>query len=524
MKKLLLLLLVIFMSVTSAFATNLPKSVTDYIKAQVPNATIRFDGLVMFPDKTTYLPLIPAVVDIVDKVNVVYTYPQKSKTLAQKPEIIVFDNNYVLLKVIKEKNGVTISKATDYPITVKTGVLPQDLLVPKGLFIPESLEGILGDLKIPVGNQNNTIVKKDEEKLQDEIADFLDKKNPVTVPKIDALKNKLYFISNYDSNYLRIINSDNTQPLYSLKLESIPRSVVSASDGKYLLITTGAKTFLDIVDIQREEIAKQIDLTIEPSEIVVDEKNKVAYVSAKDEEAIFIIDLKNMELKQKVLVKGCPSYMAINSDGTKLVYQDKNSAKLYVVYPKADYITQGMTTFANISKIIATNNAVYAISRTKNQLEVMAYPASNSGNSLPESPARMRTILDTPYRELPSPVENIVLAQKTITEKPVDMIYYKDKLYILGAKQNQINVYDTKSNEIIKTVELPINGFSKKLTRVDNTNYVVISNAREEKYLIFDLDNYSTIQQVPLNTKINNLVIVKKSPFVSVSATKKEKL
>ena len=113
MKKLLLLLLVIFMSVTSAFATNLPKSVTDYIKAQVPNATIRFDGLVMFPDKTTYLPLIPAVVDIVDKVNVVYTYPQKSKTLAQKPEIIVFDNNYVLLKVIKDKNGVTISKATD---------------------------------------------------------------------------------------------------------------------------------------------------------------------------------------------------------------------------------------------------------------------------------------------------------------------------------------------------------------------------------------------------------------------------
>ena len=71
---------------------------------------------------------------------------------------------------------------------------------------------------------------------------------------------------------------------------------------------------------------------------------------------------------------------------------------------------------------------------------------------------------------------------------------------------------------------MPINGFSKKLTRVDNTNYVVISNAREEKYLIFDLDNYSTIQQVPLNTKINNLVIVKKSPFVSVSATKKEKL
>ena len=523
MKKMLLSLLILFMSVSGAFATNLPKSVTDYIKAQVPNATIRFDGLVMFPDKTTYLPLIPAVVDIVDKVNVVYTYPQKAANLAQKPEIIVFDNNYVLLKVIKEKNGVTISKATDYPITVKTGVLPQDLLVPKGLFIPESLEGILGDLKIPVGNQKNAVINKNEEKLQDEITDFLDKKIPVTVPKIAALKNKLYFVSNYDSNYLRVINSDNTQPLYSLKLESIPRAVVPAVDGKYLLITTGAKTFLDIVDIQREEIAKQIDLTIEPSEIVVDEVNNVAYVSAKDEDAIFIIDLKNMELKQKILVKGCPTYMAITPDGSKLVYQNKNSARLYVVYPKADYLTQSMTVFPNISKIVATNNAVYAVSRTKNQLEVMAYPSSNSTGKLPETPTKLRTILDTPYRELPPPVENIVMAQKTVTEKPIDMLYYKEKLYILGAKQNQINVYDTKSNEIIKTIDLPINGFSKKMTRVDNTNYVVISNAREEKYLIFDLDNYSTVQQIPVNTKINNLVIVKKSPFVTTT-TKKQTL
>ena len=523
MKKIILLLFALFISISGVFATTLPKSLLDYIRLQVPNATIRFDGLIMFPDKTTYLPLIPAIPNIVDNVNVVYTYPQKMTNLSQKPEIMVFDNNYVLLKVIKDKNGVTISKATDYPITVKTGVLPQDLLVPRGLFIPESLEGILGDLKIPVGNQNNAVIKNDEENKQDEIAEFLDKKNPVTVPKIDALKNKLYFISNYDSNYLRVINSDNTQPLYSLKLESIPRAIVSAVDGKYLLITTGAKTFLDVVDVQREEIAKQIDLATEPSEIIVDETNNLAYVAAKDEEAIFVIDLKNMELKQKVLVKGCPSYLAITPDGTKLVYQDKNSANIYVIYPKSDFVIKSMLVFPNISKIIATNNAVYITSRTKNQLEILAYPSKNDNEYIFDTPVNMKTVFDTPYRNLPSPIENIIMAQKSVTGKPVDMVYYNEKLYILGAKQNQIDVYDTKTNEIIKTIDLPINGFSKKLTRVDKTNYVVISNAREEKYLIFDLDTYSTVQQVPLNTRINNLVIVKKSPFVTTT-TKKEQL
>ena len=100
MKKFILMLLILFMSAANVFATTLPKSVTDYIRSQVRDAIIRFDGLIMFPDKTTYLPLIPAVENYVDKVSVVYSYPQKAVNLSQKPEILVFDNNYVLKIVL----------------------------------------------------------------------------------------------------------------------------------------------------------------------------------------------------------------------------------------------------------------------------------------------------------------------------------------------------------------------------------------------------------------------------------------
>ena len=516
MKKLILLLTVIFITSLNAFSTTLPVNVTNYIRTQVPNTSIRFDGLIMFPDKTTYLPIIPAIENPVSELETVYTYPAKSD-LKKKAEIIVFNNNYVLLKVIKDKNGITVSKDTNYPITVKTGVLPQDLLVPKGLYIPESLEGILGDLKIPVGTANNTVIKKSEDILNDETTEFLDKKIPVTVPKINALKNKLYFISNYDSDYIRVVNSDNTQPLYSLKLDSIPRSITPVSNNKYLMITSGGKTFVDVVDVQREEVAKQIDLTIEPSEVVADDNNKLAYVAAKDEESVFIIDTKTMELKRKVLVKGYPSNLAISEDGSKIVYQDRNSAMLYVIYPEEDYKIMPMVVLPNISKLLATNNAVYAVLRTKNQLNVMAYPLKDDAEKEIGSAKFVRTVFDAPRRGIPGPVENIIMAQKQISEKPVDMIYYKDKLFILGAKQNQLNIYDALTNEIIKTIDLPMGGFSKKITRVDKTNYVVISNAREEKYLIFDMDNYSTVQQVPINTKINNLVIIEKLPVAEKS-------
>lgn len=520
MKKIIILLAVFIMGMANALATTLPVEVANYVRAQVPGATIRFDGLIMFPDKTTYLPLIPAIKNNTGNIEVVYSYPNNAITLAKKPEILVFNNNYVLLKVIKDKNGATISRDTNYPIAVKTGVLPQDLLVPKGLYIPESLEGILGDLKIPVGTKNNLVITKTEEQLQDEVTEFLDRENPVTIPKIEALKNKLFFISNYDSNYLRVINSNITQPLYSLKLESIPTSIVPVGND-YLLITTGAKTYLDIVDIRREEIAKQIDLTVVPSEIVVDNANKLAYVSAKSEDAIFIIDLKTMELKHKVLVKGCPSHMAVSANGNKVVYQDKNTARIYVMYPKLDYKTKEMVITPNISKLIAADNAVFAISRTRNQLQVLLYPSETINYDPDDSPAEFRTVMDGPRINLPKPVENIILAQKEIAEKPVDMILYKDKLYILGAKQNQLTVYNTKTNEIIKTIDLPIGGFSKKITRVDDSNYIVISNAQQEKYLIFDMDTYSTVQQVPLNTRVNNLVIIK---MKDSEITKKENL
>lgn len=509
MKKIIITLLFLFTTTLNLSATTLPVKLSEYIKEQFPRATIRFDGLITLSDKTTYVPLIPAIEAPVQNIEISYAYPNNSN-LKKKAEILVFNNNYVLLKLIKTKNGITISKDTNYPIAVKAGMLPQDLLVPKGFYIPESLEGILGDLKIPIGTKNDTIIKKTDEFIVDEVTDFLDKKIPITIPKISALKNKLYFVTNYDSNFIRVINSDDTQPLYSLKLESIPRSIVPVSNNKYLMITTGAKTYVDIVDIQREEIAKQIDLTIEPSEIVVDDKNNLAYISAKNEEALFIIDTKTMELKRKVLIKGISTHMVISDDGKKIVYQDKNTARLYVLYPQENFKTLKLTVIPNVSKIIATNVAVYAISRTKNTLDVLSYPVDNNEKIL-ETPEKFSFVWDGPNDNLPSPIQNLILAKKNISKKPVDMLLFDEKLYILSAEENNLNIYDIKTNEIIKKIDLPIGGFSKKITQVDKTNYIVISNAIEEKYLIFDMKTNSTIQQVPINTKINNLVILEKS-------------
>ena len=96
MKKIVLVLGLIFSMVASASATTLPSELTTYIRTQIPNVNVRFDGLITFPDKTTYLPLIPAIKNDVEKLEVVYSYPSKSASLNKKPEIMVFNNNYVI--------------------------------------------------------------------------------------------------------------------------------------------------------------------------------------------------------------------------------------------------------------------------------------------------------------------------------------------------------------------------------------------------------------------------------------------
>ena len=60
MKKLLGIFFVLVLSVTSVFAAKLPTDVQVYLKKNISGIDIRFDGVIILPDGTLYLPLYPA--------------------------------------------------------------------------------------------------------------------------------------------------------------------------------------------------------------------------------------------------------------------------------------------------------------------------------------------------------------------------------------------------------------------------------------------------------------------------------
>ena len=99
-----------------------------------------------------------------------------------------------------------------------------------------------------------------------------------------------------------------------------------------------------------------------------------------------------------------------------------------------------------------------------------------------------------------------------VAPKPIDMIEYNNRLFVLGAKENELYIVNADSFDVEMIIKLPINGFCNKISRLNNnSNIALITNVVEKNYLIFDLDKKKTIQKVPIDTNLSDIVIVEKS-------------
>ena len=87
----LLLLLIILTSSTSVFAAKIPDDIKEYIDISIPGTYIRFDGIIILPDNTIYLPLFPSLFSDVKSIQIKETYP-KGQSLDKKPNIVIFNN------------------------------------------------------------------------------------------------------------------------------------------------------------------------------------------------------------------------------------------------------------------------------------------------------------------------------------------------------------------------------------------------------------------------------------------------
>ena len=474
MRKLLLLIGILIISMSGALAAKIPDDVRTYIEQNIPKADIRFDGVIIFPDNTIYLPLYPSLFSDIKSLSIKETYPA-GLTIHQRPDIIIFNNDFVLMRVLTDGEGHrTVLHQTNPPLQVRTGLLPQDMLVPSGLIIPENIKGIIGNLKIDTKSEDLIRVNNDES-----FEEFLKNTEPATPQAmIQELANKVIFVTTNYSKNIQVVEPAHASPSYSLAQKSIPIDVKAVQDGKFLLVTAYDRPFIDIVSVADSRFIKQISLGTNPEQILIDSENNKAYVTAPSSSTIFVIDLKTMSLCQKIKINGYCEHILL-SEG-KLFYVDKLHNELWAIELQKNYELRDIGKFPNVSAIAYSNNKLFVASRTKSRIAVIDYDTLGLVNEF------------------------------TTVSKPISMLLYGNILYVLGAQTNELQVLDTVSNSVIKNISLGTGGYSSGLKQVEGTNFAVITDLKNNYYSILDIPSGTILKTYELNIPIKDVIIADK--------------
>lgn len=453
---------------------QLPQNVKDFIEASFKGTNFRIDGMIILPDNTIYLPLYPAKVVEPSKLEIVEMIPT-GKNLLSKPNIVILNNNFVLLKVLTDNKGQrTIYKMANPPQVMRTGLLPQHLLLPKGFVVPENLKAIIGNLDIrTVDDPTIRVVNKKP------VVSALSGTTLKTLAQIPALNNKNFYVSSPYSRNIQVLNLGAKTPEYSLKQSNVPVSVKAYND-EYLLVTSYDKQSVDVISLADDEVIKQIDLKSQPDQILMDYDNKIAYISSSEGSCIYVLNLETMTLFKQIKITGFCEKMTLSDDGTKIFYYDKRTSDIWAIELDNNYLLKEIGRFPNVSKIAYTNDKIYITSRTKNRIAIIDYNTVG------------------------------LIAEFEICDKPIDMIAFHERIYILGANDNSIQIIDAKTDEVTDSIYLNTDGFSTRIEYIEGTNIALITDTRAALYTIFDLGTNKVLKTIPIDIPASSIVVTKK--------------
>ena len=471
MKKLLICLGIMMITAVSANAAKIPDNIQTYVNKDFPQTNFRFDGVIILPDNTIYLPLFPAKIINPETLQIKTTYPA-GKTLADKPNVVIFNNDFVLLKVLTDTKGnKTVYRFANPPMEIRTGLLPQDMLVPKGLQIPDNMKGIIGNLEIKTATDPGIKVQ-----VTPKNTNSGGLKTLTTLPQ---LKNKTFYVASPYSKNIQVFNQATKTPDYALAQKNVPISM-KAYDNKFLLVTSYDKPSIDVISLADDQIIKQIYIKTQPDEIVIDKNKKIAYVSSAEDSSIYMVNLETMTLFRQIKITGMCEKLTLSEDGSKLFYYDKKTRDIWAIELDNDYLLKEIGKFPNVSKIAFVNDKIYITSRTKNHLAVIDYKTIG------------------------------LIAETETSDKPVDMLVFHDKLYILCATDNVIEILDTTTDAITDKIYLSTYGFSTKIYHIDGTNIALITDTKASSYTIFDLEAKKVIATNPIDIPVSSIVVTDK--------------
>lgn len=460
-------------SQTLALATDLPPYVLSYIRKKDPLVQVRFDGMVTFSNGESYLPILPQ--DPSDQKRPATSITSMTPEGEPYPDLIEFDNNLFLIRLVPTSTGrLTLPRLPAYPIAMKEGVLPQDLLLPANLFIPSELKVLLGAL--PYNPQATPDPDDVKSTLGNPMATLL-KRIPKTV-----------YLSNLSTQSLIALDPDSGGIHAKIPLNCVPSSLIHSQDEKQVFATCLTTDELIVVDTLANLVKTRIPVGSKPTDSVLVEETGDLFISNRFSEHLNVV--KVSDLMEGVTIP-------LPSSGGVMVYSPETN-RLYVA-GTAIRSSSGKMVGRVYELDLGTRNVLRTL-QTQPNISALWLPEDGSELWVASRSSNKLSVIDLQTGKTEETLE--------VGDKPVSLEAVDEKLFVLSANADQVDVVDWEERKVLRPIFLEEGSFPSGMALSGDGKLAYISAAGSNSVYLVDVQAGILFRALPLSIRGNAITVI----------------
>ena len=464
------LFLLLCLTQGQALATRLPDPLKKAVQSAFPGTEvrIRLDGVLQVGKEDLFVPVIPK-----DKVDLSSDVQLLSKIPATNPRVLVFNNKWVFIRLIKEGDKLIFSlpdgSPEDFKDKLLTGHLPPDLIVPQGMTTSEEYQSLIGELDIEVIKAE----KQPEETVEKtETAEPIEKRDGTV------------FLTSPATG--KIIVMDGLEKSSELVTDGTPAGMTCCNGKLYICDQT--KNRILVLDPVAKKFLDPIALPpgASPKGIASMARGKFLYVCETAQNYVSVVEIESGKALMRTRVRPGPTKVAITPSGYMLLVLNGQSGEVTFV----STLNQKAVGFVKVgelpSEVIISKNskAAFVTNRVSNTV----------------------SIIDIANRRVARTLK--------VGEGPTGIALSPDEqlLFVANAKDNTIVAYKIPDYTKAKDVQLPLDvEFPSKIMFIPGTQKLLVTSAATDTVGVLDTETMEFSEQPRIGCTTDNAIWIDKA-------------
>lgn len=460
------LFLLLVLSAGQALATRLPDPLKKAVQSAFPgtDVRIRLDGVLQVGKEDLFVPVIPKEnVDLSGNIQLLSRIP------ATNPRVLVFNNKWVFIRLVKEGEKLIFSLPDGTPEDFKdkllTGHLPPDLIVPQGMTTSEEYQPLIGELDIEV--------------IRKETAE----KETAETPALEEKRDGTVFLTSPATG--KIIIMDGLEKISELVTDGTPAGMTCCNGKLYICDQT--KNRILVLDPVAKKFLDPIALPpgASPKGIASMPRGKFLYVCETAQNYVTVVEIETGKALMRTKVRPGPTKVSITPSGYMLLVLNGQSGEVTFV----STLNQKAVGYVKVgelpSEVIISKNskAAFVTNRVSNTV----------------------SIIDIANRRVARTLK--------VGEGPTGIALSPDEqlLFVANAKDNTIVAYKVGDYQREKDVQLPLDvEFPSKIIFLPGTKKLLVTSAATDTVGVLDTETMEFSEQPRVGCTTDNAIWVDK--------------